>query len=397
MSFLTNTIEPEGRAGNAPVMTNRPQHNEMTSKGCHVLIIDDLDDNRMLLSRSLRERGYCVSLAENGPRGLEMLKSQLFHLVLLDIMMPEMSGYEVLKAIRADNVLQDLPVVVISAMDESDGLTASLELKADDYLTKPFNEAALIARISACLERKRMRDLEIEHLKQIEKEKKHSDELLRVILPNSIAEELKATNTVKSRRCKNVAVLFADVVDFVNYCDCHEPDEVLAHLQEMVTAFERLAEKHGLQKIKTIGDCFLATGGLLEPIEKPVENCVKAGLEMIRTARSLAPGWDLRAGIHCGEVIAGIIGHRQYQFDIYGDTVNTAARVEKCGRAGAVNLSVDAWKQVSGQFQGQSIGVYTVKGKGKLEIFQVTDCKKIGGLEHIWRRDMQQTDKVKVS
>jgi len=298
-------------------MVDQLQEQAMPADNSRVLIIDDLEDNRTILSRSLRERGYFVSLAKNGHCGLEMLKSQLFHLVLLDIMMPGMTGYEVLKTIRADNVLQDLPVVVMSAMDESDGLAASLELKADDYLTKPFNEAALIARIGACLERKRMRDLQVKHLKQIEKEKQRSDELLRVILPDSIAEELKATDTVKSRRCRNVAVLFADVVDFVSYCECREPDEVLAHLQEMVIAFEKLAEKHGLQKIKTVGDCFLATAGLLEPLEEPSANCVRCGLEMLRTARSLTPGWDLRVGIHCGEVIAGIIGHRRYQFDEY--------------------------------------------------------------------------------
>jgi class 3 adenylate cyclase len=257
-------------------------------------------------------------------------------------------------------------------VEEPGGLITSLDLKADDYLTKPFNEAALIARIEVCLERKRLRDLEVDRLDRLEKEKSRSDELLRAILPNSIAEELKATDNVKARRYKNVAVLFADVVDFVDYCDGHEPDEVVAHLQEMVSAFEKLAEKHGLQKIKTIGDCFLATAGLLEPVERPEENCVRCGLEMIRVAQSLAPGWNLRVGIHRGELTAGILGRRQFQFDIYGDTVNMAARVEKLGRAGAVNLSADAWKQVSEQFQGQSMGVFTVKGKGAFEIFQIT-------------------------
>ncbi len=341
------------------------------SKAGHVLIIDDSTDNRELLARALERRGYRVSTAKSGRLGLEMLRAQPFHLVLLDILMPEMSGYEVLRDIRADSELCQIPVIVISGVYEPNGLVTSLELGADDYLAKPFNTATLNARIEVCLERKRLHDREMEHLGRIEKGKKRSDELLRVILPDTIAEELKATNAVRSRHCENVAVLFADVVDFASYCDLHEPAEVVAHLQGMVSAFELLTDRFGLQKIKTIGDCFMATAGLLEPVENPVENCVRSGLEMIRVARDLPPGWDLRVGIDCGDVVAGVTGYRQYLFDVWGSAVNTAARIEKYGQAGAVNLSRNAWARVSHRFEGESVGVFTIKGKTELEIFRV--------------------------
>ncbi len=342
-----------------------------TSSAGHVLVIDDSPDNRKLLARSLERRGYSVCGAGNGRLGLEMLRAQPFHLVLLDIMMPEMSGYEVLRDIRADSSLCRIPVVIISGVDELDGLVTSLELGADDYLAKPFNAATLNARIEACLERKRERDLKEEQIGRIEKAKRRSDELLRVILPDTIAEELKATNAVRSRHCEDVAVLFADVVDFASYCDIHEPAEVVERLQGMVSAFELLTDNFGLQKIKTIGDCFMATAGLLEPAENPVENCVRCGLEMIRTARDLPPGWDLRVGIDCGDVVAGVTGARQYLFDVWGGAVNTAARVEKYGQVGAVNLSRNAWARISDWFEGESVGVVEVKGATKLEIFRV--------------------------
>jgi class 3 adenylate cyclase len=198
-----------------------------------------------------------------------------------------------------------------------------------------------------------------------------ADQLLRVILPGSIAEELTAKESVETRRHENVAVLFADIVGFTAYCEGREPDEVVNHLQEIALAFELIAEKHKVEKIKTIGDCFMATAGLLTPLEKPVLNCLHCGLDMLEAGRDLTSGWNLRIGIHIGPVIAGIVGHKRFSYDLWGDTVNTASRVESNGRAGAVNLSYEAWKTVSDDFEAESIGLIPVKGKGELEIFCV--------------------------
>ncbi|MGI9482210.1 MAG: adenylate/guanylate cyclase domain-containing protein [Hyphomicrobiales bacterium] len=199
-----------------------------------------------------------------------------------------------------------------------------------------------------------------------------ADQLLRVILPGSIAEELTAKETVKTRRHENVAVLFADIVGFTTFCDKREPEEVVQHLQELSLAFESIAEKHQVEKIKTIGDCFMATAGLLTPLENPVLNCVKCGLEMLARARRLSTRWNLRIGVHIGPVTAGIVGHKRFSYDLWGDTVNTAARIEANGRVGEVNLSPDAWRAVSGELEVESIGVVPVKGKGELEIFRVS-------------------------
>ena len=198
-----------------------------------------------------------------------------------------------------------------------------------------------------------------------------ADQLLRVILPGSVAEELTAKDSVETRRHENVAVLFADIVGFTTFCEGREPDEVVSHLQEFSLAFELIAEKHQVEKIKTIGDCFMATAGLLYPLEKPVLNCLHCGLDMLKAGRDLASGWDLRIGIHIGPVIAGIVGHKRFSYDLWGDTVNTASRIESNGKAGAVNLSYEAWQTVSDELEAESIGPIPVKGKGELEIFCV--------------------------
>src|SRR4029077_2861591 len=134
--------------------------------------------------------------------------------------------------------------------------------------------------VGACLEKKRLRDREIEHLRQIEAERERADTLLHVILPAQIVQELKATNEVKPRRFDNVAILFSDIVGFTPYCDKRQPEEVVANLQELVVAFEDVAFDHKLLKIKTIGDAFMAACGLLDPVDNPVLNMVHCGVKM---------------------------------------------------------------------------------------------------------------------
>jgi class 3 adenylate cyclase len=227
------------------------------------------------------------------------------------------------------------------------------------------------ARIGACLEKKRLRDREVMHLRQIEEEKGRVESLLHVILPHEIVEELKRDNQVRPKRYDDVAVLFCDIVGFTPYCSGRDPEEVVAHLQELVEAYEELALKHELQKIKTIGDSFMATAGAIRPMANPALNAVRCGLEMVATARTLPAHWEVRVGIHVGPVMAGVVGHRQYLFDLWGDTVNVAARVESHGRNGAVNVSAAAWQKVADLCQGVSLGPVRLKGVGEMEIFRV--------------------------
>src|SRR6185503_2628077 len=261
-----------------------------------LLVVDDDEANRTMLARRLTRLGHEVALASNGRVALEQLRARPFDLLLLDIQMPEMNGYEVLEQLKADPVLRALPVIVLSASSETDRVAHCIEMGAEDYLPKPFDPVLLQARISACLEKKRLRDREEAHLRQIEAEKRRSDELLHVIFPHDVGEELKATSAVKPRRFDNVGVLFVDIAGFTSYCDRHPPEEVHGHLQALVETFERLATAHGLEKIKTIGDSFMATAGLLAPLENPALACVRCGRAMLEAALAQPPGWQVRVG-----------------------------------------------------------------------------------------------------
>lgn len=336
-----------------------------------ILIVDDNESNRLLLARRLARQGYTTTPAVDGRQALELLRAQAFDLVLLDIMMPEMDGHEVLAAMRVDESLRHVPVIMISALDDLQNLVRCIQQGAEDYLTKPFDPVLLRARIGACLEKKRLRDREVSHLRAIEDEKQRADELLHVILPHDVAEELKATKKVQPRRHENVAVLFCDIVGFTEFCDHHAPEAVLECLQWHMTAMEDLAAQHGLEKIKTVGDAFMATAGLLTLSQDPGLNAVRCGLAMLGASRSLPAAWKLRVGVHVGPVVSGIVGHRTYLFDIWGDTVNIAARVSSLAAPDSVCVSAQTWMALRSRCAGESCGVMQVKGKGQMELFCV--------------------------
>jgi adenylate cyclase len=140
------------------------------------------------------------------------------------------------------------------------------------------------------------------------------------LLPEAAAEEIRSIGTVIPRRYEGVAVLFCDVVNLTSYCDKHEPEEVVSRLDALFVAFERVSTAHGLEKIKTIGDAFMAAAGLLKQADDPLASAVLCGLHMATRSIDAQLGWTVRVGVHVGPVVAGIVGQERYQFDIWGDT-----------------------------------------------------------------------------
>jgi CheY-like chemotaxis protein len=345
-----------------------PDRREMSPIEGRILIVDDDEVNRDVLSRRVRSQGAETEAVASGQEALDALRARPFDAVLLDVMMPDMNGYQVLREMKADTSLRDIPVVMISALNEVESTVRCIQLGAEDYLTKPFVPTLLRARLGACIEKKRLRDREIVHLRTIDHERRRADELLRAVFPPEIARELRATQKVRARRYENVAVLFSDTVGFTRFSDLREPEEIIDRLQRLVEGQEELAELHGLEKIKTIGDAFMGAAGLLRPMSDPVLACIRCGLDMIAAARELDPPWELRIGIHLGPLVGGVLGHRQYLFDLIGDTVNTASRIESAGVPGAVCLSGAAWQQVDHLSVGRSLGRVEIKGKGEIEI-----------------------------
>jgi len=337
-------------------------------KDLTLLIVDDVEANREALLMRLDLAGYqnCISVGE-GSEALRALREQAVDLVLLDIMMPDMDGYQVLEELKADPALRHVPVIVISALGDVDSVVRCIELGAVDYLMKPFNPVILKARIDTYAEQLKLKAQEAVYYQRLEEEKGRSDNLLSTLLPRQIASILKANNRLIPINYDNVAVLFCDVTGFTQYAESHPPAEVFDKLEHLVELFEAIFDTNGLMKIKTIGDAILATAGLLEPVAEPARAATAAGLAMVEAAASKGP-WQVRVGIDVGPVIAGTLGRRQFQFDIWGDTVNTAARIETIGEPGTVNLSGRAWKALHDRAKGRSLGLIDLKGKEPIEV-----------------------------
>ena len=348
----------------------------MTDGGPALLVVDDNEDNRFTLTERLKREGYGnVVCAANGREALARLAERPFDLVLLDITMPDMDGYQVLETLKADTTLRSIPVVMISAIDDIDSVARCIGLGAEDYLGKPFNTVLLRARVAACLEKKRFRDQEALYTRQTENEKRRADELLYALLPPGAVRELKATNEVRPRRINEVAVLFCDIVGFTPYCDQNPPEKAVAELQALFGEYEQIVDRHEMEKIKTIGDAFLATAGLLNHVSDPILASLQCGLDMRAASRRIGPKWEVRVGVQFGPVVAGIIGVRQYGFDLWGDTVNTAARIAGLANPGSVVTSAAAWHRVRDRGRGRSLGFVEVKGKGRIELIECLELR----------------------
>lgn len=220
---------------------------------------------------------------------------------------------------------------------------------------------------------------------QIESEKNRSEDLLLNILPAEIAEELKEKGSADARSFDNVSILFTDFKEFTQASEKLSARELVNEINTCFEAFDRIVDKYGIEKIKTIGDSYMAAGGLPVPTGLSVQNTVKAGLEMqafiiARKAELESkglPAFSMRVGIHTGPVVAGIVGVKKFQYDIWGDTVNTASRMESAGEVGKVNVSQATYEIVKDRFEFDSRGEIQVKGKGNVNMYFAYEKKVV--------------------
>lgn len=249
-------------------------------------------------------------------------------------------------------------------------------------------------------EREKTRDRELEQAREIEKANKNlklqidiveeqkieiekqrlvSDKLLLNILPSEVAEELKIKGYSEVKSIKDATVLFADFIEFTKLSEIFSPKDLVDEIHECFSTFDHIMNKFNIEKIKTVGDSYIAAGGLLLPHFDSALNTVKAGIEMQkyiiqRKEERQKLGliyFDMRIGIHTGPLVAGIVGVNKFQYDIWGDTVNTANRVESCGESGKVNISGTTYERIKKYFQCTYRGKIAAKGKGEVDMYFV--------------------------
>ena len=358
-----------------------PEQVAATLKKAQVLVVDDSRMMRAALSRSLRELGFTnISEAVDGGDAIHKLLEKSYDLMLLDMEMPVMNGMEVLAAMKLDSRLGGVPVIVISAADQIEKAVQCIEAGAEDYLPKPPALTLLRARVTSALEKKRLRDLDRLRFAQlqaekelVEREKEKSEKLLLNILPGAIAGRLKSGEKTIANGHETVSVMFADLCGFTALSRKTNPANLVEMLNSIFTAFDLIVEKHGVEKIKTIGDCYMMVGGLPTHRDDHAQVVADAALEMVAALEQLnqVNGTDLkmRVGIHTGPVVAGVIGKIKFTYDLWGDTVNVASRMESSGLPGMVHLSEQTQEALKGKFLLEERGFVECKGLGQVKTF----------------------------
>ena len=338
-----------------------------------ILVVDDNASNRDLLARRLQRQGHTVLQAEDGASALTLVEKEAFDLVLLDLMMPGISGYDVLTLLKADPRFQEIPVIMISALTELDSIVRCIEAGADDYLAKPFDPTLLRARVGSSLDKKHMRDREREMVKALRIEKERSEQLLLNILPQAIVTRLNRDETVIADQLSDVTILFADLIGFTRLSSQLSARDLVQLLNGLFSEFDRLALSFGVEKIKTVGDAYMLAGGVPEPRADNAHAVADTALAMLeavkRTNYELPIPLQMRIGMHSGDVVAGIIGTHKFVYDIWGDAVNIASRMESHGMPNRIQISAATRLHIHERFQLEPHGCVDIKGKGPMETF----------------------------
>ncbi len=338
-----------------------------------ILVVDDNASNRDLLSRRLERQGHTVLQAEDGTIALAMVEKEALDLVLLDLMMPGISGYDVLASLKGNPRFREIPVIMISALSELDSIVRCIEAGADDYLAKPFDPTLLRARVGSSLEKKHLRDRERAMVEALRLEKERSEQLLLNILPKGIVTRMNSGETIIADHRSDVTILFADLVAFTKLSSRLSAGDLVRLLNRLFSEFDRLALGFGIEKIKTLGDSYMVAGGLPEPRADHAHAVADMALAMMTTVermnREFPIALQMRIGVHSGDVVAGVIGTHKFVYDIWGDAVNIASRMESHSLPNRIQVSAATYRHLHESFRLEPHGSADIKGRGPMETY----------------------------
>jgi adenylate cyclase len=350
-----------------------------------VLVVDDNEENRDLLARRLRRQEYEVLTAAGGVAALDVLARTPVDLVLLDVMMPDVDGYAVLQRIKADPARRDIPVLMISALDQMDSVVRCIELGAEDYLAKPFDPVLLRARIGACLEKKRLHDQEARHRHELAElnrtlEQRVTQQVaqlerlgrLKRFFSPQLADLIvagDAEDPLKPHR-REVTVVFADLRGFTAFAETAEPEELMAVLREYHAEMGRLVMEHEGTLERFAGDGMMVFFNDPLEVPNPAERAIRMALAMRDAVGRLSVRWHKRGwelplgvGIAQGYATIGAIGFEgRLDYGAIGTVTNLAARL--CGEAngGQILISAKVAAAVEGMIEADDLGALTLKG-----------------------------------
>lgn len=303
----------------------------------HILIVDDSTTAQKFLERILSSRlHYPIVAASNVADALSVLETTEVGLIILDHLLENELGLDLMRVKRKQPKWNHIPVLVITGTEyENDIVVEYIEYGAVDFLPKKLNIPVMMARILQCL-RTYVAAVEKRSLLQdLEQIQKRNAELIKNTLPVSVYNEIIVNGEFKAREFDDTTVLFADVCNFTQFTNLHSSSKLVGNLNQLVRRLEQISDKYELCKIKTIGDAYMAVGGVLDS-NADVASTLAAAEEMIAAVEDLEISWHIRVGVASGSLIGGIVGDQRMQFDVWGGSVNLAARMCACAKPSTV-------------------------------------------------------------
>lgn len=344
-----------------------------------VLIVEDENIIAKDLARIMKKFGYdVVDVISSGEEVITRTIELEPSLILMDIKLSgKISGIEAAEEIKK---IMDIPIIYITAYADTESIQKAKLTEPFAYLVKPFDEKVLHTAIELAIHKHRIGKKLRERTIELEEEKKKSDILIHNILPKQIVKELRETGVIKPREYKTVTLLFTDFQDFSTLSSRMKPNELVSELNEIFKHFDHIIDKHGLEKLKTIGDSYMAGAGFPEECFDHALKVVKASLDMQlfiaeRNKKSHFK-WPMRAGVHSGSVVAGVIGKNKMTYDVWGTTVNIANRMESNGRPGKVTISSATYDLIKEFYECEYYDSFKINDRKKIEMYFVGSEKK---------------------
>ncbi len=340
--------------------------NEEPTNSGSLLIVDDTPTNLEILVEFFSEKGFDVFVAMDGESAIEQIALARPDLILLDVMMPGIDGFETCRRLKANKENADIPIIFMTALTDTVDKIKGFAAGAVDYVTKPIQHEEVLARVTTHLKLRRLQ----QHLEEKERE---ADRLLLNVLPQSIVAQLKREGSVPAESFSDVSVLFADIVGFTGFSADQDPKILIEVLNTLFSSFDNLVEALKLEKIKTIGDCYMVVGGA--PTHRSDHTGAIAELalgikeEVLKYNEIHQMSFAVRIGINSGPVVAGVIGTKRFSYDLWGDTVNVASRMESYGLPNEIQVTEKTYEQLRDSYLFEDRGELEVKGKGKIKTY----------------------------
>lgn len=388
-----------------------------------ILVVDDYPALVTITRHKLLKQGYEVLTAQNGQDAWEIIQEEIPDLIITDVEMPVMDGYELCRFVKADPKLRTIPVILVTSRIDTESLMKGIEAGADNYITKPYDDDTLFSKVYELLHnpiavsdtsetipvRIENKNYEIKadysHLvnllvstyknalaqnaqlekmqaglnasnQELELTKKEYEDLLQNIFPKRIAESLLAYGTVSPERYQDATFMFTDFDEFSRIVPDLSPEKLIETLTFYFDKFDHFVEQHALIKIKTIGDSYMTAGGIPDRNNThPIDTALVA-LKMKHFVYHLKstlphemPYFPLRIGINTGQSVVGVIGKKRFAYDVWGDAVNLAARMEQNAESNSINISQSTYDRIKDFFDCEPRGEIEAKNIGKVEMY----------------------------